>query len=278
MLTYNDLIAAMRFDGSADVALGRADSWLLGGHSVVGLAHWFVSRFPASFGIMQSIYLMLFPLARRRIVTPGVTGGWRRSLDLLAASPVADDISLACFYLLPATGPYLADHSLIWPKGSQVYSLQAAAANLMQFRHGYRPSIIGSDYFMAFPCMHLVQPLIMIWFFRANRAVTRLLIAYAIVLAPCILILEEHYLVDILAAFPVAAMALWTVSSQRAPSKTAAGEMSITPIAMQHLGLLSPKHMIANLEMSPRGDSEYGLDALKSHSACVIDGLPGRAY
>jgi hypothetical protein len=209
VISYNDLIASLRFDGQADAVLARIDSWLLAGNSVTSWAHWTVTRLPGSFKWIQLVYFVTFSLMGACMVILGVSAGLRRSMQFVGALLSAYYIALFLFFFVPATGPYLTDHSSLWPKDSLVYILQQTySAELPRFRLGYRPVRIGADYFMAFPCMHLVQPLIVLWFLRQRRALAWIVAGYTIVLVPCIVLLEEHYVIDLIASVPVAAFAI----------------------------------------------------------------------
>ena len=56
--------------------------------------------------------------------------------------------------------------------------------------------------------MHIVQPIIVLWFLRRWRRLVVALIAYDALLVGAILMLEMHYVIDIVAALPVAALAI----------------------------------------------------------------------
>jgi hypothetical protein len=163
---------------------------------------------------MEFIYLLMFSLVGACIAILGVTEGFGSALMFVGTVLTAYYIALIFFVLIPATGPYYLDHSLVWPPGSMVNDLQKGyAARLPKFALGFRPSTIGCDYFLAFPCMHIVQPLIMLWFLRNRRWMLWVLIVYTVFLIPCILLLEEHYVVDILAGFLIAVVAVKMVEN-----------------------------------------------------------------
>lgn len=89
-----------------------------------------------------------------------------------------------------------------------------------------RPSLIGLDYFIGRPCMHLVQPIIVLWYLRTWKRMAAVLLAFDLLLIPAILILEQHYVVDMLGGVAVAILALWMVrdrSEAAAGSNLAAG-------------------------------------------------------
>lgn len=213
VLAYNDIIAAMRFDGRADATLARADEWLLRGGSVQEWAHSVLRSHSEWFGRIEFIYLLMFSFIAACVITLAVSEGPQRAFDFVATGLTASYLSLGCFYAIPAVGPYLLDHSSIWPTNSMVYGLQnGAAAGLLQFARGFRPASFGADYFVAFPCMHLVEVILMWWFVKdRHKGLALVLAIYGIILVPCIFLLEEHYVVDVLASFPVAVIAILAV-------------------------------------------------------------------
>ena len=67
---------------------------------------------------------------------------------------------------------------------------------------------ISADYFMAFPCMHIAQPIIVAWFLRRWKRMFLALCLYDALLIVSILLLEWHYVVDIIGGVLVAAVAI----------------------------------------------------------------------
>jgi len=69
-------------------------------------------------------------------------------------------------------------------------------------------STAGVHYYIAFPCMHLAQPIIMFWYLREWKRLAALLLVFDLALIPSILLLEQHYLVDLIGAVVVALAAI----------------------------------------------------------------------
>ena len=67
---------------------------------------------------------------------------------------------------------------------------------------------ISAGYFIAFPCMHIAQPLIVMWFLRRWKRMLIVLCAYDCLLIVSILLLEWHYVVDIIGGILVAGIAI----------------------------------------------------------------------
>ena len=208
---YNEAIAAVRYNGVAESVLNRWDSLLLGGHSVSGLAHAFIGRWPGSIPWMELIYFGTFAQTGGCIAILALTEGRRRALQYVGTILVAFYIALPFFYLWPATGPYAscANHFSVVPNGPIIYHLQRfVVVTLERFRTGLPLTAIGPEYYIALPSMHFVQSLIALWFLRRRRRLLILTIAFNVLLVPAILLLENHYLVDLIAAVPVAALAV----------------------------------------------------------------------
>ena len=60
--------------------------------------------------------------------------------------------------------------------------------------------------------MHIAQPLVVLWFLRRWKRIAYTLVAYDIVLVPAILLLEWHYLTDVIGGMIVAGIAIWLAS------------------------------------------------------------------
>jgi membrane-associated phospholipid phosphatase len=81
-------------------------------------------------------------------------------------------------------------------------------------------------YYVAFPSMHVAQPLIAAWFLRRWRVVSTAIAAYCVLLVGAIIILRWHYAADLLAGFFVAALAVWIVSAGQPMTAQARGKAS----------------------------------------------------
>jgi hypothetical protein len=208
---YNEAIAALRYNGAAEFVLKHWDSVLLGGHSVSGFAHAFIAMWPGSIPWMEFIYFGTFAQTGGCIAFLALTEGRSRTLQYVGTILIAFYIALVFFYLWPATGPYASctGHYSVVPNGPVIYHLQRyVLVALERFRSGLPLSGIRPDYYIALPSMHFAQTLIALWFLRKWKRLLNLLIAFDVLLVPAILLLENHYLVDLIAAVPVAALAI----------------------------------------------------------------------
>ncbi|HLW99683.1 MAG TPA: phosphatase PAP2 family protein [Candidatus Acidoferrales bacterium] len=219
VFAYNDIIALLRYDGSWEYAMNRADAFILSGHTVSPWAHAVLSRWPQSVPWLQVIYFAMFMQIGAAIAILALRNGRSIALKFVGTIAFAYYASLFIFYWMPTTGPYAIcrDHFSFFPAGTSMYETQQALlGSLSQLRLSHTLNMIGKDYFIGFPSMHIVQPLIVLWFFRARKGLLILLIAFDILLVPAILLLEEHYLVDLIAAIPVAALAIAICGRQTA--------------------------------------------------------------
>ena len=208
VFSYNDIIASLRFNGSSDVMLSHIDSWMLGGGSVTAIAHSAMAHLPPrTFVWMEFVYFGLFRLVGACLILLALRDGRRRAMQFIATTITAYYLSLILFFLLPATGPYYVYP--IVPISGGLYRDQLALIQRLDTLRAHLPiDVIGTDYYLAFPCMHLTQPLIMLWFARKWKGVAIVLAAYTLFLIPSILLLEQHYVVDLIGGVLVAIVAV----------------------------------------------------------------------
>ena len=208
VFAYNDIIASVRFPFAYDSAYNAMDTWLLYGGSISSLSHWAVQSFPLLFfRFLEFIYFGMFPQIGAGIILVTLYDGKQRGLELVGTILTAYYLALGIFYLWPSQGPYYlsgADFPRI-PGMLQTWSIQDALIAHAQALWNHVPiHHISTDYFIAFPCMHIAQPLIVMWFLRRWKRMLIALSVYNTVLIVAILFLEWHYLVDIIGGALVA--------------------------------------------------------------------------
>src|SRR5437867_8586403 len=114
---------------------------------------------------------------------------------------------------------------------SMTYSIQdylLSKARLLWDHKGI--SSVSADFYISFPCMHIAQPLIVLWFLRRWKRIVFCLVLYDIVLIPAILLLEWHYVVDLLGGILIAVLA---IVLNRTGAKAAARDSSATEIELK---------------------------------------------
>ncbi len=212
VLAYNNAIVSARYNFATDPALAAADRWLLHGHSVSELTHWALQMFPLSlFQASEFIYFGMFLQIGATLILLALGEGRMQALQFVGTLLTSYYLALLIFFIWPAQGPYTlcSDHFSRFPPSLQSYTIQKTLIPhaLALWRH--QPiARISTDYFIAFPCMHIVQPMIVLWFLRPWRRMVLALVAYDVMLVAAILLLEMHYVIDIVVAFPVALLAI----------------------------------------------------------------------
>jgi hypothetical protein len=204
VFSYNDVIATLRFQGTADVVLNRMDSWMLGGATVSSLAR---GLSPRASKILEGIYFLMFSQIGACLILLALRCGRRTAMRFVATIATAYYIALIVFYFVPAAGPYYL--SAINHDGNYVGAGQLAFVGFLNSMRDHHPlPIVGTDYYIALPCLHITQPLIMIWFVRKWKPIAFVLSAYCLALIPAVLLLQQHYLVDVIGGVVVAAIAI----------------------------------------------------------------------
>jgi hypothetical protein len=203
---YDDVIAALRFDGNADALLNRWDALLLGGATIPSMVH--SLHMPVVvFTAAQWIYFVLFAQIGSCILFLSLGPQPGQALRLVETLAMCYYLAIGLFFLLPATGPYYLDRSAVFHGG--IYQVQQNVVHTLDLLRAHqRPEQIGLDYFIAFPSMHIAQPVILLYFMRKRRKLLWWLAAFDVLLIPAILLLEQHYLVDLLGGVGVALLAV----------------------------------------------------------------------
>jgi PAP2 superfamily protein len=223
---YNDVIATVRFNFAYDAAFNAMDKWMLHGWSVSALSHWAIRSFPLSFfRFLEFIYFGMFPQIGAAVLLVSVSEGKNRGLQFVGTILMAYYLALGLFYLWPSQGPYSVcpGHFSQFPATLQVYGIQKSMMTHALALWNHVPTQRISGYFIAFPCMHIAQPLIVMWFLRRWKRMLIFLCAYDGLLLVSILLLEWHYLVDIIGGILVAGIAI-AITDQSALGKPLDGK------------------------------------------------------
>lgn len=212
VFSYNDIIIAFRFFGKYDPLFNSMDRWLLHGASISSISQAAVRIFPISFfRFLEFIYYSLFALLGAGLFLTGLNFGRATALRYIGTILTAYYISMACFLLWPSQGPqYLSTiHGVELPGALQTHSIQALLLAKSRAISARAPlQKISSDYYIGFPCMHISQSLILTWFLKPWRRMTWILGLYNVLLLIAIVLLEWHYLVDIIAGVGIAIIAV----------------------------------------------------------------------
>jgi hypothetical protein len=212
VFSYNDLIACWRFYKLFDHHFNQLDSLILGGFTVSAVAHAAASHLPHYlFKLLEFIYFGMFPQIGAGMIITGLYAGRDRSLEFVGAILLAYYLALVCYCLWPSLGPFsiCLDHDIRFPGDLATTSVQSQLSlNLRQLWEHKTKAQIGLDYFIAFPCMHIAQPMVVMWFLREWRRILWVLLAFNSLLVLSIILLEWHYVVDLLAGVVVAILSI----------------------------------------------------------------------
>ncbi len=218
VFAYNNAIVSFRFFGAYDATFNRIDSWILGGHTVSGIAHSVGAHLPlGAYRSLEFVYFGMFSQIGAGIILVGLYWGMGRAFRLVGTLLTAYAFALLCFYLWPSHGPYYSCpiHFAAFPHQLTAYGAQQTLlARARAVWEGRGIGSISTDYYIAFPCMHIAQPLIVMWFVRRWKRIVVALTAVNIVLVAAILLLEWHYLVDVIGGMVVAALSVLIVNRQ----------------------------------------------------------------
>jgi hypothetical protein len=212
VLAYNCAIVSVRYNFATDPTLATIDRWLLHRHSVSELAHWAVNTFPPPlYRSLEFIYFGMFPQIGATLIILALSDGRNRALRFIGTILTSYYMALVIFYFWPAQGPYslCPDHFSRFPTNIQSYTIQhTLIPHALALFHHQPISRISTDYFIAFPCMHIVQPVIVLWFLRRWRRMALVLAAYDVLLVAAVLMLEMHYVIDVLVGLLMAVLAI----------------------------------------------------------------------
>ncbi len=209
---YNVIIVSVHFGFAYDAVFNAMDRWILHGWSVSDLSHWAVRTFPLPFfQFLEFIYFGMFPQIGAAIILVTLYDGKNQGLQFVGTIFTAYYLTLGLFYLWPSHGPYYLcpGHFSRFPDTLVIYSIQNILIKDALALWNHVPiQRISTDYFIAFPCMHIAQPVIVAWFLRRWKRMLIVLCAYDALLIVSILLLEWHYLVDIIGGILVAGIAI----------------------------------------------------------------------
>lgn len=215
VFSYNDIIITVRFFGKYDPLFNSMDKWLLHGATVSSISQAAIRTFPISFfRFLDFIYYLLFALLGAGLFLTGINFGRPTALRYIGTILTAYYISMTCFLLWPSQGPqYLSIiHAVELPNVLRTHSIQALLLKRSRAIWARVPlQKISGDYYIGFPCMHITQSLILTWFLKPWKRMTWILGLYNVLLLMAIILLEWHYVVDIIAGVAIAIIAVLLV-------------------------------------------------------------------
>lgn len=220
VFTYNDLAACLVRMDSYDWLYLKLDSWIAP-TSVSDLSRSVLTHAsPWLLHAIEFIYYGMFGQIGAGLIVVSMTAGKRQGVRYVGTIMTAYFVALALFFAWPSMGPFYTctSHFTTFPASLSTYGIQQTAilkAKLLA-APSYRPfNKIETDYFIAFPCMHVAQPLIVLWFLRRYKRMAVILVCHDILLVPAILLLEWHYYSDLVGGVLVTGAAIYLNSSDQ---------------------------------------------------------------
>jgi membrane-associated phospholipid phosphatase len=150
---------------------------------------------------------------------------WELARSNLWVTDFCSALSLFVYICMPAIGPWIhptlhrEGAGFLFPTfGTQQMILQRA--NLL-WSHTISPEVTRvdvTDAFVSFPSLHIAVPFIAIWFLRDyKRLFWVCLTVYVCLLVPSVVLLEWHYIVDVVGGLVTAVLAIWFSSIVTGP-------------------------------------------------------------
>jgi hypothetical protein len=205
-LYYSSVIVTLRPCTEFDAALSRLDSLLMFGGTVVRLSSACASLYTPA----EIIYYSMGGVMGAGILFLCLAGDRRAAFQMSGAILVAYYVSLVVFYFFPAQGPFITAGLPPQMLTAAVQRMSLGNAKILYRHTGWLTPPLA--YYVAFPSLHVAQPLIAGWFLRRWRAVSLIVFIYCGLLVAAIVILRWHYLVDILGGLAVACLAVVVAS------------------------------------------------------------------
>ena len=206
-LAYSSVIVTLRPCMEYDALFNSLDAHLMFGVTVAGL-----SRDAALlYAPAEYIYYSIGGVMGAAILFLCLAGDRRAAFQMSGAILTAFYLSLALFYIFPAQGPFIA--AGLPPHLFTAAIQHASLMNATALYHHAGWITPPRAFYVAFPSMHVAQPLIAAWFLRRWRGVFAIIAGYCALLVASIVILQWHYAVDILGGLAVAALAIAIVSA-----------------------------------------------------------------
>lgn len=217
VFAFNHAIAGIRYAGTCDEAFKHLDCLLF--HADVSrISQWGMSHLPYWLSyILQYSYFSLYSQICAVLFLTCLLGGQPLAMRYVRAMLIGYSIALFLFFFWPASGPYLISPAHL--SGSspslRAFEIQDGLVKRAQLIWAHKlVSDAGmvdlTDYYIAFPCMHIGLVTIAIWFVYPWKRMAWLIIVFdTILLVPSIILLQWHYITDLFAGVAVAFLSIW---------------------------------------------------------------------
>jgi hypothetical protein len=221
----NNMTMRMRPYCEYDVFFDKADAWLLGGLTVAHVAHQAADVLGTSvFRSLEFIYFEMMDQVGAALILLGFKGGKDRAFRFVGTILTAYYVSVLVFFLWPSQGPYSmtsAHLGAVHPHLNVYLIQQSLFEKAKWIWQGGPIEKIAFEYYIAFPSMHTALMMIVLWFLRGRRRVVAVLLGFDLIIIAAMILLEWHYLVDVLGGAAVAVLAILMVGDCKvAPRET----------------------------------------------------------
>jgi hypothetical protein len=214
---YNDVAVSSRPYVSYDTFFDRLDSMILAGATVPEIVHRAVHFLPLrTYKFLEFFYYYcMFPQIGAALLLIAFHHGRRETFRFVGALLTAYYLAIAVFWMWPSQGPFFLcrEHFAQFPGSLRTYAIQSRL--LYQASWLWTGKGVGGvslDYYIAFPSMHIAAPLIVAWFLRRWKRILGFLLGIDLMIAIAVVLLEWHYVIDILGGVAVAALSVLVVS------------------------------------------------------------------
>jgi hypothetical protein len=210
--SYNVLIGSYRYFASYDHLFNSIDKILMFGWSVPQVSRILAEKAsPSIFVLLEKSYFFMFPQIGAAIILLSIQSGGRRAMRFVGTIALAYQLATLIYFCCPSLGPFYLSNPISagLPRALATTQIQAELVQKLQllWRTGTKGSI-GLDFYIAFPCMHIAQPLIVLWFLRSMKRVVWVLGVYDFLMLFSIVLLQWHYVVDLAGGAAVSFVAI----------------------------------------------------------------------
>ena len=243
VFSFNHALVGIRNPWTYDLFFQHLDRVLF--HvNVTDIAHWSLSHLPIwFFRLLEFTYYGLYGRLIAILVFAALLRSQQYAVKYVRTLLICYAIALVVYSVLPAKGPYsiCPIHLSSYPRSLITFWTQEALVMRarMLWAHNITSAVIAvnpEDYYISLPSLHVALPIIAIWFARPwKRIALLMLVIYVLLLLPSVLLLEWHYLVDFLAGFATAFLAIWLAEKiSRAGNRDELLHSTPVPISAAH--------------------------------------------
>lgn len=216
LYSFNHALAGIQFAGGNDGLMARLDAqWF--GFSASRVAHLAQQFLPGwVFALLEFGYFGLYGRLGAALALVALLDGRGAAIKMVRTMMLGYAIAVAIFAVLPVKGPYLTCTLPEAAHGHATAAWETEQALVEKVRlldahrtDGEAGTIDVLDYYIGFPSMHAALPLIALWSLRRRRRAALCMgIVYAGLLLPATILLEWHYLIDLVGGVLTAAAAI----------------------------------------------------------------------